>query len=153
MDGGLYSMASKTLLPLTAVISDAEQTNLACSWVTVLHHNTHEHPEPPDAACATTTMITPLGCGSETYFYELSLTVTDPLQLATTQTVYIYPDCKGLLMCPADIDHDGTVDGADLGMLIGAWGATGANPADLNGDLLVDGADLGLLIGAWGACP
>jgi hypothetical protein len=40
------------------------------------------------------------------------------------------------------------VNGADLGLLLGAWGSTG--PGDLNGDGTVNGADLGLLLGAWG---
>lgn len=46
-----------------------------------------------------------------------------------------------------DLNGDGVVNGADLGLLIGAWGGSG--PADLNCDGIVDGADLGLLIGAW----
>jgi len=49
---------------------------------------------------------------------------------------------------PADLNGDGVVDGADLGLLLGAWGTSG--PGDLNGDGTVDGADLGLLLGAWG---
>jgi hypothetical protein len=54
--------------------------------------------------------------------------------------------------CVGDANADGVVDGADLGMLLGAWG--GAAPGlDLNFDGVVDGADLGLLLGAWGACP
>ena len=48
-----------------------------------------------------------------------------------------------------DLDGDGDVDGADLGLLLGAWGASGPSPADLDGDGDVDGADLGLLLGAW----
>ena len=53
---------------------------------------------------------------------------------------------------PADLNGDGVVDGADLGLLLGAWGPCppGGCPADLNGDGVVDGADLGLLLGAWG---
>ncbi len=47
---------------------------------------------------------------------------------------------------PADLNHDGMVDGADLGMLLGAWGTPGA---DLNGDGTTDGADLGILLGEW----
>lgn len=54
--------------------------------------------------------------------------------------------------CPADINRDGTVDAADLGLLIGAWNTSDA-AADINGDGTVDAADLGLLIGAWSACP
>jgi len=50
---------------------------------------------------------------------------------------------------PADIDRDGTVGVADLGVLLGAWGATDS-PADLNCDGLVNGADLGVLLLNWG---
>jgi hypothetical protein len=53
--------------------------------------------------------------------------------------------------CRGDLNLDGSVSGADLGMLLGAWG--GAGNADLNGDGTVNGADLGILLGAWGACP
>lgn len=53
--------------------------------------------------------------------------------------------------CPADLNGDGSVDGADLGNLLGQWGGNGS--ADLNDDGVVDGADLGALLGAWGDCP
>ncbi|MFO0875528.1 MAG: hypothetical protein U0575_16405 [Phycisphaerales bacterium] len=54
-------------------------------------------------------------------------------------------DIPGVL---GDLNGDGHVDGADLGLLLGAWGTAG--PADLNGDGVTDGADLGLLLGNWG---
>jgi hypothetical protein len=56
--------------------------------------------------------------------------------------------------CPADLNGDGTVDGFDLGLLLGAWGACPGTPCtgDVNADGAVDGFDLGLLLGAWGAC-
>ncbi len=47
----------------------------------------------------------------------------------------------------ADLNGDGIVNGADLGMLLGAWGSSGS--ADLDGDGIVNGADLGMLLGAW----
>jgi len=52
---------------------------------------------------------------------------------------------------PADLNGDGKVDGADLGLLLLAWDPVGPadSPADLNGDNVVDGADLGLLLLAW----
>lgn len=51
--------------------------------------------------------------------------------------------------CPGDFNGDGSVDGADLGALLGAWGtATG----DLNGDETTNGADLGIFLSAWGSC-
>lgn len=51
------------------------------------------------------------------------------------------------LCAPADLDCNGVVDGADLGLLLAAWGTPG--PGDLNGDGVVDGADLGLLLASW----
>lgn len=59
--------------------------------------------------------------------------------------------------CLGDLNLDGAVTGADLGLLLGAWGACpGGTPGclgDLNLDGVVTGADLGLLLGAWGPCP
>jgi len=55
--------------------------------------------------------------------------------------------------CFSDLNADGTVDGADLGMLLGLWGDCGQGcAADLNADGVVDGADAGLLLGDWGGC-
>ena len=53
--------------------------------------------------------------------------------------------------CPADLNGDNTVDGADLTALLAEWGTFGTQ-ADLNGDGFVDGADLTALLSAWGAC-
>jgi len=48
---------------------------------------------------------------------------------------------------PADLNGDGVVDGADLGILLSNWGTPG--PGDLDGNGVVDGADLGALLKAW----
>ncbi|HMN96316.1 MAG TPA: hypothetical protein PKC43_08395 [Phycisphaerales bacterium] len=48
-----------------------------------------------------------------------------------------------------DFDGSGSVDGADLGALLGAWG-TDDCATDLNRDGIVDGADLGILLAGWG---
>jgi hypothetical protein len=48
----------------------------------------------------------------------------------------------------ADLDGDGRVDGADLAVLLAAWGSAGG-AADLDGDGRVDGADLAVLLSAW----
>lgn len=53
---------------------------------------------------------------------------------------------------PHDLDGDGEVDGADLAILLGAWGPCTSEPcatADFNSDGTVDAADLSLLLGAW----
>jgi hypothetical protein len=55
--------------------------------------------------------------------------------------------------CPGDFDANGSVDGADLGLLLAAWGPCAECAFDLNGDGIVDGADLGEMLAAWGACP
>ena len=57
--------------------------------------------------------------------------------------------------CPADLDGDRAVNGADLGAVLAAWGSCGPTDceADLNESGVVDGADLGLLLGSWGECP
>ncbi|MFO0782536.1 MAG: dockerin type I domain-containing protein [Phycisphaerales bacterium] len=51
--------------------------------------------------------------------------------------------------CPADLNHDGQVDGTDMGMLLSSWGPCRGCDADLNGDGQVNGTDLGLLLGEW----
>ena len=53
--------------------------------------------------------------------------------------------------CVGDINGDGFVDSADLGLIIGSWG-TANSLTDLDDDGLVDSADLGIVIGAWGPC-
>ncbi|MFO0875046.1 MAG: LamG-like jellyroll fold domain-containing protein [Phycisphaerales bacterium] len=53
--------------------------------------------------------------------------------------------------CLGDLNDDGVVNGADLGILLSGWGSTG--PGDFNEDGVVDGADLGIMLGAWGPCP
>jgi len=47
------------------------------------------------------------------------------------------------------------VDGADLAVVLVAWGTPGSTTGggDLNGDGRVNGEDLGILLAAWGNCP
>lgn len=57
-------------------------------------------------------------------------------------------------LCPADLNGDGQVNGADLGFLIGFWDCCGSScTGDINDDGCVDGADLAELLGNWGPCP
>lgn len=59
-------------------------------------------------------------------------------------------DCPSPIL--GDLNHDMVVDGADLGILLGSWGATplAGDPTDLNRDGIVDGGDLGVMLGQWG---
>lgn len=155
-DGQLYSMAGPTTLPLFADIDDANDgpDGLDCSWVTALHHDSHSHPEPPIESCDAETVISPIGCvPSATFWYEITLTVTDSSGLVATDTVALYPDCDGTLACAADIapeEGDDVIDSADLGALLSSWGTAGAGDIDGNGT--TDSADLGALLSGWGPC-
>ena len=80
--------------------------------------------------------------------YVLSVTRDDPTSFTSgTGTVsWIIDEPEGLT---GDLNADGTVDGIDLGILLGNWAAPGG-PADLDSNCTVDGADLGILHGNWG---
>ena len=54
--------------------------------------------------------------------------------------------------CAADLDGDGSVSGADLGLLLAQWGCVGKCSADIDGDGAVGGSDLGILLALWGPC-
>jgi hypothetical protein len=55
--------------------------------------------------------------------------------------------------CLADLNGDGVVQGADLGLMLAAWGSVPAGvAADINRDGAVDGNDLGLMLAGWGPC-
>jgi PKD repeat protein len=95
-DGDLYSMSQNTILPLQAFVTDAESPdhNLSYTWQTFLHHNNHEHPEATDTNRITSTVISPVGCDGNVYFFRIQLTVTDPSGLSTTVQGNIYPACN-----------------------------------------------------------
>ena len=48
-----------------------------------------------------------------------------------------------------DLNDDGQITGADLGLLLASWGPCVDCAADLNNDDEVTGADLGLLLAGW----
>ncbi|MFO0874453.1 MAG: FG-GAP-like repeat-containing protein [Phycisphaerales bacterium] len=80
------------------------------------------------------------------YFqYRVALAGADPSASPIVRALSVSTTPVGF---PGDLDHDGVVDGADLGLLLAAWGSSDAD-ADLNADGVVDGADLGALLAAW----
>jgi hypothetical protein len=60
---------------------------------------------------------------------------------AITELVRLVP------IVEADLDGDGHVNGADMAILLAAWGTSGE---DLDDDGMVGGADLAILLDAWG---
>jgi PKD repeat protein len=154
IDGTIYPLDDITVYDLTADISDAEHgpTELSCAWQTILHHNVHQHPEPVDPNCITTTVISPIGCTGETYYFRIVLTVTDAGGLSASDEVLLFPPCGG---CEdADLDDSGVVDISDLLILLGAWGdCEGLCPIDVRIDGSVNITDLLIVLSEWGACP
>jgi hypothetical protein len=57
--------------------------------------------------------------------------------------------------CLADFIADGTVNAADLGVMLNFWGTDGSGfpGVDLDNDGIVGAADLATLLSAWGPCP
>ena len=59
--------------------------------------------------------------------------------------------------CPSSLTGNCIVNGADLGILLNAWGSCPAGTTgctgDINADGVVNGADLGILLSSWGQCP
>lgn len=57
------------------------------------------------------------------------------------------------ICCPADLNRDGQVNGADIGAVLAFWGPNPAFPAaDIDRSGAVDGLDLAMLLAAWGPC-
>ncbi len=99
VNNSIYHLGPNLHVELRATISDAENPGqLSCRWQPIFHHNEHTHAEPPIFTCAPDVDVPAGGCDA-TYFWEFRLTVTDPQGLATTQAVFIYPDCSCYANC------------------------------------------------------
>ncbi len=134
-----YSNYVPTTIPLTANISDAQHplNQLTCRWQSILHHNTHTHPDPPDFNCVSSAYLYPHGSVDDTFFYEIKLTVTDPDCLSTTATVLVFP-----ANCRADFDANGFVTGEDFDSFVDEFEAGNAGADfDLNGFVTGDDFD------------
>lgn len=94
-DGDQYSIKSTSLLLLDAEVIDQEHApeELQYEWRIFLHHNDHYHPEPAIYDPTSFTLVSPLGCIDEIYWYRIELTVTDPEGLKTHVKQSIYPYC------------------------------------------------------------
>ncbi|MBH8559379.1 InlB B-repeat-containing protein [Hymenobacter negativus] len=110
--GTLYPLTGNTTYQLAATVTDAEQSGhlLSYQWQTILHHQSHEHPDPVDTTRQTSTTIVPYGCGTETYYYRIVLTVTDAGGLSTTQEVRLDPNCNATSFTLVDADAATDVD-------------------------------------------
>lgn len=76
------------------------------------------------------------------------IVLTQPLaEINTARTIVLSPLCAG------DANADGTIDGADLSVLLAGFGTTvfAGVGGDINADTKVDAADLSVLLGAFGS--
>lgn len=94
-NNSFYPITSQTTYTLKASVTDTEHssTQLVYQWQTTLHHDDHTHPEPIDTRREATTTLDPAGCDGDTYFYTISLTVTDAGGLASSDEIKLYPNC------------------------------------------------------------
>ena len=92
--------------------------------------------------------------------YNLQVHVVDPTEwvrdeearASIMKQVVIWAVVIEGVVCPADIDGDGTVGVVDLLTVIDAWGACVSCEADINGDNIVNVSDLLGIVDAWGDC-
>jgi len=132
--GSTYLFPDQINYPLRASVVDAEHSaaQLTCQWQTVLHHNNHTHSEPFNNNCVTSTVISPVGCDGNTYFYRIHLKVTDAAGLSSTAQVDINPFC-GVNTLPTAGNDAAEVDlgaAVDIPVLINDFDSGGSlNPA------------------------
>lgn len=124
------------------------------SWVTFAYDATQWHDYRIEtAACGRWTLFI-----DDQLYYEgtgastqgtLTLAFGDGTGGANANADYDYVEVTINMGLSADFNGSGTVDGADLGMLLSAWGQPGVT--DLNCSGATDGADLGMLLAQWGS--
>jgi formylglycine-generating enzyme required for sulfatase activity len=77
-----------------------------------------------------------------------------PLTVVCMAALVALTTRPAMAQCPGDITGNGLVNGADLGLVLAAWGSDGTDEpgSDINADGQVNGADLAFVIGAFGPC-
>ncbi len=93
--GARYPLSGTNLLRLEARATDtgSPDDDLQYDWQVFLHHNSHFHPSGEAEGATTYALLSPLGCGSEEYWYRIVLRVTDTQGLAAEETRWVYPNC------------------------------------------------------------
>ncbi len=99
INGGTFDPLSSQDLTLLSTSFDAESdpNELTCSWAISLHHNNHTHPEPLINECSSSFVLTPHGSVNSTFFWEVTLTVSDSLGLSRTATSMLYEETPTMI--------------------------------------------------------
>ncbi|GAB2558393.1 RICIN domain-containing protein [Spirosoma areae] len=94
VNNALYPLDRESQYKLTASVTDEDPASLTYAWQVALRHNNHEHREPVQTGASPTVAISPVGCDGNTYYYLITLKVTDKGGLSAQDSVKIYPDCN-----------------------------------------------------------
>jgi len=94
LTGAKYALDRESSYTLTAAVTDEAPASLSYAWQVTLRHNNHEHREPVLTTAAPVINVSPVGCDGETYYYLITLKVTDAGGLTAQDSVKIYPDCN-----------------------------------------------------------
>ena len=100
-----YRIGPDTLYTLQASVNDAEQTDgqLSYQWQTILRHNNHQHPEAIDTNRITSSQLSRIGCNGDTYYWLITLTVTDAAGLSATDSSKIFFFFSGEVVLPVTL--------------------------------------------------
>ena len=93
-NNALYPLDKESQYKLTASVTDENPASLTYAWQVILRHNNHEHREPVQTDVSPMVAISPVGCDGNTYYYLITLKVTDQGGLSASDSVKIYPDCN-----------------------------------------------------------
>jgi PKD repeat protein len=129
-DGSTYPVTGgDTPATVAASVADAEDPPeaLFCMTQVFLHHNEHLHPEPEVYGCGTLTMLSPLGCDGQLYYYRATVSATDTSGLAARDEANVYPACPGATLVadagPDQVVADAARDGGETVPLDGSGSA------------------------------
>ncbi|TVQ31565.1 MAG: hypothetical protein EA376_08825 [Phycisphaeraceae bacterium] len=94
---------------------------------------------------------------SEPFYYMYIWQHTDLMEQAQAREWVISNLIDSAPPCPWDLTGSGAVGAADLGSLLGCWGAyspgDACEAADFTNSGAIGAADLGAMLGNWGVCP
>jgi hypothetical protein len=97
-DDAMFNANNETEIDLAAFVEDAESdvSELSFSWTITLIHNQHSHPEAIIHEATGSYSLKPISCSNHAdYMYSVSVAVTDPQGLRSSDQVFLGQDCFG----------------------------------------------------------
>ncbi len=134
------------VLPLNGMLSFSGDTVLMTATTTQSSSTTQPSTAPPfvDQPLALPTVFPAGGTAN----LLMSGLITEVSSTQTTNGT-LHATGTRVIVCAADLNHDGIVDAADLTILLSGWDTASA---DIDGNGTTNAQDLTVLLGAWGDC-